>query len=67
MEINNNKDYDGKGISSQKYLLQDKSVIKSVVYINAAKNNLNYFLKYFLNEKEISREIFDQYKMSLNN
>lgn len=46
----------------QNYLLKDNIVLKSILYSKKCQKSISHFIKYYLDDIEISREIFDMYK-----
>lgn len=50
----------------QQYTLKDNSIVKSVIYTDKSESMVRYYLRYYHNEMEISREIFEIYKNSVH-
>ena len=55
-----NDDHAGQII--QCFTLKDGMVIKSVIFADKSENPIRFYLKYFHNEIEITREMFELYK-----
>jgi len=49
----------------QSLTLNDGTVIKSVLFADHSENPVRYYLKYYYNDTEITREMFEIYKQSL--
>lgn len=48
----------------QYFVLKDNIVLKSILYSDKCQKTVNHYIKYYLDDIEISREIFDIYKHS---
>ena len=62
MKTTNHED---QGHITQFYHLKENSIVKAVLYTDNSADTVRYYLKYYHNDIEISREIFDIYKYSL--
>ena len=56
---------DDQGHITQLYQLKENSIVKAILYTDNSGDTVRYYLKYYHNDMEISREIFDIYKYSL--
>lgn len=57
--------HDDPGHITQLYQLKENSIVKAILYTDNSGDTVRYYLKYYHNDMEISREIFDIYKYNL--
>lgn len=48
----------------QNFMLKNNIVLKSILYSDKCQKTVSHYIKYYLDDIEISREIFDVYKHS---